>query len=139
MIIHNRYHPSISQEANKLFTLFLGLMSSLAIGAYGFGAAIWIPLETTFVNPNNLAAVNSNETSGDKYFEDPTVLNKVPHLFLLLGGIFAALQIIGLLFIQEAQVQDDTTTEESTPQESTPLLRTPSSNTDQNLEPIVLK
>ena len=80
-------------------------MSSLAIGAYGFGAAIWIPLETTFVNPNNLAAVNSNGTSGDKYFEDPTVLNKVPHLFLLLGGIFATLQIIGLLFIQEAQVQ----------------------------------
>ena len=79
-------------------------MSSLAIGAYGFGAAIWIPLETTFVNPNNLAAVNSNGTSGDKYFEDPTVLNKVPHLFLLLGGIFATLQIIGLLFIQEAQV-----------------------------------
>ena len=114
-------------------------MSSLAVGAYGFGAAIWIPIETTFVNPNNVAAVNFNATSGDKYFEDPDVLNKVPHLFLLLGGIFASLQIIGLLFIQEAQVQDETTTEDSTPQESTPLLRTPSSNTDQNLEPIVLK
>ena len=90
-----------------------GFMSSLAVGAYGFGAAIWIPLETTFVNPNNVAAANSTESEGDRYFEDPNVLNRVPSLFLLLGGIFAILQIIGLLFIQEAQ--DETTTEESTP------------------------
>ena len=90
-------------------------MSSLAIGAYGFGAAIWIPFETTFVNPNNVAAVeiaNSTEIVGDRYFEDPDVLNRVPQLFLLLGGIFATLQIIGLLFIQEAK---DETTEESAP------------------------
>ena len=106
-MLHNRNHASILYPKHlKHFSyFFLGFMSSLAVGAYGFGAAIWIPIETTFVNPNNLAAVNSNGTSGDKYFEDPTVLNKVPHLFLLLGGIFAALQIIGLLFIQEAQVQ----------------------------------
>ena len=35
-------------------------MSSVAVAGYGFGGAIWIPLETAFVNPNNVAAVPSD-------------------------------------------------------------------------------
>ena len=71
----------------------MGLMSSIVVAGYGFGGAIWVPLETAFVNPDNIAAIPedlSDETS-DKYFEDETVLNKIPQMFLLLGGIFAAL------------------------------------------------
>ena len=74
-----------------------GLMSSIAIGGYGFGAAIWIPIETHLVNPNNIKAIGIT----DKYFEDPKILAKIPSLFLLLGGIFALMQMIGLLLLQE--------------------------------------
>ena len=42
----------------------------------------------------------SHKTIFTRYFEDPEVLRNVPKLFLLLGGIFASLQIIGLLLIQ---------------------------------------
>ena len=30
-------------------------MSSFAIAGYGFGGVIWNPLETIFVNPDNLS------------------------------------------------------------------------------------
>ena len=73
-------------------------MSNIALSGYGFGAAIWIPIETTFVNPNNIQAVGST----DKYFEDPRILENIPKLFLLLGGIFVGLQLVGLLLIFEA-------------------------------------
>ena len=72
-------------------------MSSIAIGGYGFGAAIWIPIETHLVNPNNIRAIGIT----DKYFEDPKVLANIPSLFLWLGGFFAALQMLGLILLQE--------------------------------------
>ena len=73
-------------------------MSSIANGGYGLGAAIWIPIETAFVNPDNVEAVGRI----DKYFEDPKLLANVPKLFLVLGGIFTGLQIIGLFLLYEA-------------------------------------
>jgi len=79
-----------------------GFMSSIAVSGYGFGSLIWIPLETAYVNPKNIdpIAVDLNATNSDKYFVDPEVLDNVPSLFLLLGGIFAGLQLMGLLLIQ---------------------------------------
>ena len=84
-------------KSTENYLIFSGLMSSIALGGCGFGAAIWIPIETTFVNPNDIEAVGLT----DKYFEDPRILENIPKLFLLLGGIFAVLQIIGLLLLQE--------------------------------------
>ena len=77
-------------------------MSSIAVAGYGFGAAIWIPIETAFVNPDNIEAVpvDPGDVNSDKYFEDPTILSNVPKLFLLLGGMFASLQIVGLSLIR---------------------------------------
>ena len=48
---------------------------------YGFGAVMWIPAETAFVNPRNLspASCSANTTaacSQEKYFTDPAVLEK---------------------------------------------------------------
>ncbi len=33
-------------------------MASIAVAGYGFGAVIWIPLETAFVNPDNISPVD---------------------------------------------------------------------------------
>ena len=41
-----------------------------------------------------------------RYFEDPELLNRIPSLFPLLGGIFAVLQITGLLLICEPKISD---------------------------------
>ena len=34
-----------------------GAVGSIVIAGAGFGATVWIPLQTLFVNPNNVAAV----------------------------------------------------------------------------------
>ena len=34
-----------------------GAVGSIVIAGSGFGATLWIPLQTLFVNPNNIAAV----------------------------------------------------------------------------------
>ena len=46
-----------------------GLMSSIVVSGYGFGSAIWIPIETKFVNPDNIDAVpiDPNDEQSDKY------------------------------------------------------------------------
>ena len=46
-----------------------GFMSSMALAGYGFGSAIWIPIETAFVNPHNVDPVASdpNASNSDKY------------------------------------------------------------------------
>ena len=45
-----------------------GFMSSVAVAGYGFGAAIWIPIETAFVNPHNIDPIASdpNASNSDK-------------------------------------------------------------------------
>ena len=76
-------------------------MSSIAVAGYGFGAAIWIPIETVFVNPTNIEAVPvSSEENADKYFIEQSVLDAVPKLFLLLGLIFISLQLLGLILLR---------------------------------------
>ena len=77
-------------------------MTSIAVGGYGFGSMIWIPLQTYFVNPNNIAAVPENplDSSSDKYFENEELLENVPKLFLVMGGMIAALEIIGLMLLR---------------------------------------
>ena len=51
-------------------------MSSIAVGGYGFGAAIWIPIETKYVNSNNVEAIGFGKNN-DTYFTNPEVLAKV--------------------------------------------------------------
>lgn len=84
-----------------------GLMSSIAVAGYGFGAAVWIPIETIFVNPKNIEAVNVTfEENADKYFVEGSVLDAVPKLFLLLGGIFISLQLLGLMLLRTPEKDD---------------------------------
>lgn len=49
-----------------------------------------------------------------RYFEDPAVLQNVPRLFLVLAGIFASLQLIGLNLLRTAPKEDPTENEFST-------------------------
>jgi len=42
-------------------------MGSCVIAAYGFGGVIWNPLETAFVNPDNVSPVEDDDDEEDKY------------------------------------------------------------------------
>ena len=60
----------------------------MLFSGYGFGSAIWIPLQTAFINPGNIPpvspkclSVNSsdfecNDEDFEKYFEDDAVLER---------------------------------------------------------------
>ena len=51
-----------------------GLVASIVVSGYGFGSCIWTPLQTLYINPDNLNATSDNNTScGDnktKYYQD---------------------------------------------------------------------
>ena len=87
-----------------------GLVGSIVIAGYGFGSMFWIPIQTGFVNPDNLAAeVDPNcsyvgtdsEDLCDFYFVDDGLLSRVPWMFALLGSIFIVMGVIALLLISE--------------------------------------
>ena len=49
---HTRFHCFLREK--KYQTFLSGLISSLVISGYGYGSLIWIPMETAFVNPDNV-------------------------------------------------------------------------------------
>ena len=72
-------------EGKFQIIFFPGLMGSIVVSGYGFGSLIWIPVETAFVNPDNVKPADPvciiNTTSDveceevtDKYFTDPELL-----------------------------------------------------------------
>ena len=89
-----------------------GLVASIVVSGYGFGSSLWAPIQTGFVNPDNIRAVvtncseevktqNCTDTGKDKYFTDPEVLNRVPLMFIVLGIIYAVMGFIAVILIGE--------------------------------------
>ena len=54
----------------NLIVLFQGFVSSVVLSGYGFGSLIWIPMQTAFINPDN---VNPDQ---DDYYTDPELLDR---------------------------------------------------------------
>ena len=86
-----------------------GVMAGLVLAGFGLGALVFTPVQTVFINPRNRRAE-------DGIFQDADVLDRVPSVFLLLGGIYIVLQIVGSLLIVNPPEPD--TEEVLTPQES---------------------
>ena len=81
-----------------------GLAGSIVLSGYGFGSLLWVPAMTFLVNPDNVAAQVEPGCSGPDcqlYFTDPTLLARVPNMFLVLGSVFAALCLAAVLLISE--------------------------------------
>jgi len=90
-----------------------GLVGSIVIAGYGFGSMIWVPLQTEFVNPDNIEAVvdpncvhagTDNEELCDFYFVDKNLLNRVPLMFALLGGVYLIMGIIAWFLITDSDI-----------------------------------
>ena len=94
-----------------------GLIASIVVSGYGFGSGIWTPLQTKFVNPENikplsdafvnctnnwnLTELNCTEAGDSKYFVDQSVLDRVPSMFAVLGIIYAAMGFLAVVLISE--------------------------------------
>ena len=108
-----------------------GFVGSFVLSGYGFGSLFWIPLQTAFVNPGNVPAVedpdcSQTRTDCDRYFTDPDMLERIPLMFLLLGAIFAVLGLIAVLMIREPR---------DTLSENTSLQETSETSEEVNLRP----
>lgn len=82
-----------------------GLVNGLVVAGFGGGAFIFDQVQTAFLNPDNKEA---DVVSGsDKYFDQADILDKVPQSFLLLGGCYASMQLIGSLLLVNPPDQSD--------------------------------
>eukprot|EP00092_Neocalanus_flemingeri_P012275 GFUD01013231.1.p1 GENE.GFUD01013231.1~~GFUD01013231.1.p1 ORF type:complete len:473 (+),score=82.72 GFUD01013231.1:152-1570(+) len=87
-----------------------GLVGSLVVSGYGFGSLFWVPIQTFFVNPENIKAEidpncsyvdKDHEERCDFYFVDKDLLEKVPWMFVLLGGIYVVMGILAVILISD--------------------------------------
>ena len=80
------------------------------MSGYGFGSLFWVPIQTVFVNPKNVKAeIDQNcsyvdtdhEDRCDFYFVDEDLLQRVPWMFVLLGGIYVAMGLLAVFLISD--------------------------------------
>ncbi|KAF2364638.1 Major facilitator superfamily [Trinorchestia longiramus] len=70
-----------------------GLINGLIVAGFGLGALGSTTFQTHYLNPNNVSVAESG------YFEDKSVLSRVPGVFTAMALIFAALQAVGCLLL----------------------------------------
>lgn len=83
-----------------------GLIVGLIVAGFGCGALVFTPIQTGFINPKNV-----KPDKNTSLFNDPGVIDRIPNVFPILGGIIVALQIIGLMLIAERPRQTASTQE----------------------------
>ncbi|XP_070557984.1 apicoplast pyruvate carrier 1-like isoform X2 [Ptychodera flava] len=80
----------------RWFPKHKGIVSGLVVAGFGGGAFIFNQVQTAYINPENLLP---KETPSGKYFDQKEILDRTPTCFLLLGGCYIVLQLIGTLFV----------------------------------------
>lgn len=70
-----------------------GLINGLIVGGFGLGALLSTTIQTYFLNPDNVSP------DSDGYFNDDDLLDKVPNVFFLLGGVFILMEYVGCILI----------------------------------------
>ena len=92
-----------------------GLVGSIVVSGYGFGSLFWVPIQTAFVNPDNVKAVvdrnctfagtDFEQTKCELYFLEEKMLGRIPSMFLMLGVIFLVLGFLSVFLISEPEPQ----------------------------------
>ncbi|XP_067670074.1 oxalate:formate antiporter-like [Haliotis asinina] len=90
-------YPGAVKCALKWFPKRSGLVTGIIICGIGFGTFVFNQVVTAFINPDNFSP---DETiKEDLYFTQTSLLDRVPYCFLLLGGVYTAIQILAVLFL----------------------------------------
>ena len=64
--LYRKYIPTKIRSISQWFPEKRGLVGSIVIAGSGYGPTVWIPLQTLYVNPDNVAAVEA-EGEIDRY------------------------------------------------------------------------
>ncbi|GAB6028337.1 hypothetical protein CHUAL_002510 [Chamberlinius hualienensis] len=96
----------------KWFPEQRGLVSGIIVAGFGLGALIFNPIQTEFLNPENVLPNKQG------YFYEESLLVRVPNIFLLLGGIYGAMQIVGCILASSPPVENKTENSTSETRES---------------------
>ena len=70
-----------------------GVAGGFVVAGFGLGALIFDQVQSQWINPRNL------KPESDGYFTDKDLLDRVPFVFLILGGTYAVMQFVGSMFI----------------------------------------
>ncbi|KAL4235241.1 hypothetical protein ACF0H5_006879 [Mactra antiquata] len=88
------------QTAIRWLPNHFALATGLIVSGSGAGSLMFNQLITVYVNPENLSP-DYTDDDGERYFTQADVLDKVPICFVILGGVYFVLQMIGLSLITE--------------------------------------
>ena len=88
-------------SAMKWMPKWKGIANGIVVAGFGLGALIFDAVQTGYVNPRNLDTSPDPKHPDEKYFTDPELLDRVPMLFLILGGTYAVTQLIGSLLVTD--------------------------------------
>ncbi|XP_037094030.1 uncharacterized MFS-type transporter YhjX-like [Pollicipes pollicipes] len=81
--------------AMKWYPQRRGLVNGIIVGGFGMGAVVFNWIQTSYLNPDNLAV------GSDNFFHEASVLDRVPSMFLLLAAVYAVMQLGGVSFVQD--------------------------------------
>lgn len=70
-----------------------GVAGGFVVAGFGLGALIFDQVQSRYINPHNV------KPDDDGFFRDKDLLDRVPFVFLILGGTYAVMQLVGSLFI----------------------------------------
>ena len=85
--------------AMKWMPNWKGLASSAVLTGYGLSTFIFSAVQTIYINPNNKQTIL--DENGQKTFNDPDLLSRVPSSFILLAFLYGALIFTGCLLITD--------------------------------------
>ncbi|KAK7477685.1 hypothetical protein BaRGS_00031069, partial [Batillaria attramentaria] len=108
-IPHALLYPAAINIAVRWVPDKIGFIAGLILTGYGCGSFSWNQLTTWFINPDNLQP--ELHVGEDVYYTQPELLKRVPECFILVGCVFAAMQLLSLALICEAPFEPEKTTE----------------------------
>ena len=86
--------------AQRWLPKWKGLACGAVVSGFGLGALVFNAVQTSYINPQNIV---------EEDWEQEGVLERVPKVFLLLGGCYLSLQIIGSLLLFSPPVSEEET------------------------------
>ncbi|XP_052823653.1 uncharacterized protein LOC106872022 [Octopus bimaculoides] len=81
-----------------------GITSGFVVSGFAAGAFILNQAITAILNPNN-DSPTLESSSGERYFQQNDILDRVPAIFWMLGSVYAFMQLIGVLLLKRPKLK----------------------------------
>ncbi|KAI3385931.1 hypothetical protein SNEBB_008788 [Seison nebaliae] len=99
----NIVYGVILQNMTQWMTKYRGIFIGIGSSGYALSGIMFNKLIVYYVNPKNKKPLDYDKKNPDeKYFDDDELLDKIPKLILIMGVVFAAIQICGILCTMNA-------------------------------------